>query len=289
MKKFKSFLFSFTPFLAALAVQLAVVYYFIFVSQMVFPIFGGEQDIMNLWNDINFNALVSIVFSISCVAFFGIWYYKSCGGDYRPHFKENYNHFQLAGVIMLVPATQFATSLIVSIIYIINSNIVDEYKDLMESAGMGENIPLYMMIYSVCLAPISEELIFRGVTMRIARRAFPFWFANLLQAVLFGVFHMNLLQGIYTFALGLVLGYVCEKGGHIYYAMFFHFLFNLWGTTSSYLLELIPEAILGYIIMVGVFFLFPAGLLLFTHGAHQKSLRPQHTFIEPWTGTNEES
>ena len=85
-----------------------------------------------------------------------------------------------------------------------------------------------MFIYAVILGPVCEELVFRGVTMRLVRRALPFWAANLMQAVLFGIFHMNWIQGIYAFVLGLVLGWICEKGGSIYFSMFFHILINFW-------------------------------------------------------------
>ena len=44
---------------------------------------------------------------------------------------------------------------------------------------------------------------------------------------------MNPLQGCYTFIVGLFMGYICEKGGTLYHAILFHFLFNLWGTTVS--------------------------------------------------------
>ena len=73
--------------------------------------------------------------------------------------------------------------------------------------------------------------------MRLVRRALPFWAANLMQAVLFGIFHMNWIQGIYAFVLGLVLGWICEKGGSIYFSMFFHILFNFWGTIIGPLLN----------------------------------------------------
>ena len=55
-----------------------------------------------------------------------------------------------------------------------------------------------------------------------------------MQAALFGLFHLNWIQGIYAFALGIVLGYVCERGGSIYYSMGLHLLFNLWGTLSGF-------------------------------------------------------
>ena len=123
-----------------------------------------------------------------------------------------------------------------------------------------------MMIYSVCLAPIGEELIFRGVTMRIARRSFPFWAANLIQAVLFGIFHMNMIQGIYAAVLGLFLGYVCEKGGSIYLAIVFHFLFNLWGTTSAEWLTVEDPMLISLIVIGGTIIGLVAGILFFRRG-----------------------
>jgi membrane protease YdiL (CAAX protease family) len=105
--------------------------------------------------------------------------------------------------------------------------------------------------------------------MRLARKAFPFWVANFMQAFLFGVFHMNPLQGCYAFTLGLVLGYVCERGGSIYYAILFHFLFNLWGTTSQWMAS-IDEMLLGTIIILGSLILLPAGMLLYNMGIHRR-------------------
>ena len=69
--------------------------------------------------------------------------------------------------------------------------------------------------------------------MHQAKKCLPFWAANLLQALLFGIFHMNMIQGIYAFCLGLVLGYVCNRGGSIYYSILLHMLFNFWGTVLS--------------------------------------------------------
>ena len=75
---------------------------------------------------------------------------------------------------------------------------------MMERSGIGTN---GMVIFAtVCLAPIGEELVFRGLTMKYAEKAFGrFWAANLLQAFLFGVIHMNWVQGVYAFFGGLVL------------------------------------------------------------------------------------
>lgn len=272
MKKFSTTLFSLVPFLTALGLQFVIVFYYMFLSAFVYPFISSDNNIDLLFSDMTFNTIISIVWSVICTVFFGIWYYRSCGGHYKPEIKKNWHPLQLVGIVLMVPATQFATSLLIGIISSIFPKWLEDYEALMESAGMTGDIPVFMMIYSVCLAPFSEELIFRGVTMRIARRALPFWFANLLQAFLFGVFHMNMLQGCYAFALGLILGYVCEKGGSIYHAILFHFLFNLWGTTSTWLSSL-SEGLLGSLILFGVFVLLPLGFVLFQHGIHKKEYR----------------
>lgn len=277
MKKVKTLLFSLVPFLLGFGIQYIAVFYLMIVAAIFMytaaPAITGHatsyEDIMNLFMNMDFNTLVMIVFSVSCTAIFGIWYYKSCGGNYRFHLKQDFHPMQLAGILVMIPGTQFATSLLVSILATIFPKWLEDYEAMMEAAGMGNEVSLLMMLYSVCLAPFSEELIFRGVTMRIARRAFPFWIANIIQAVLFGIFHMNLLQGCYAFALGLILGYICEHGGSIYYAIFFHFLFNLWGTTSQWMNSVDPM-LMGGIILLGAFVCFPVGTFLFHHGVHLK-------------------
>ena len=241
MKKLKTLLFSSVPFFLSFGLQFVAVYYLLFIASIflfaIAPIIQGKtysvNDLMAITSDINFSALISIVFSIFCIALFSIWYYKSCGGDFKIDIKKNFHRYEIIGIILLIPGAQFMSSIISTMVSLVFPSWMEEYMKLIENAGLNGDVPLLMMIYSVCLAPISEELIFRGVTFRIARRAFPFWTANIIQALLFGIFHLNPLQGCYTFVLGLFMGYICEKGGTLYHSILFHFLFNLWGTTVS--------------------------------------------------------
>ena len=149
---------------------------------------------------------------------------------------------------------------------------LDQYNQLFESSGITD-LTFLTILYSVILAPICEELIFRGVTMRCARKALPFWLANIMQAALFGLFHLNWIQGIYAFALGIVLGYVCERGGSIYYSMGLHLLFNLWGTFAVFLPE-IPDSIAASIIVIIVMIVsLVAGFVLFAAGRKKLASR----------------
>ena len=278
MKKFKTLLFSTVPFFLSIGLQFVAVYYLLFIAAIflfvIAPVLLGNSysidDLMTITADINFSALISIVFSIFSIALFAIWYYKSCGGNYKLNTKKSFHPYELFGILILIPGTQFMSGIITSIISSIYPSWLEEYMEMIENAGLTGDIPLLMMIYSVCLAPISEELVFRGVTLRIAQRAFPFWLANIIQALLFGIFHMNPLQGCYTFILGLFMGYICEKGGSIYHSIFFHLLFNLWGTTVAQWLEFLSPTVQGLLIIFGTAVGLLFGLRFFKKGNQLK-------------------
>ena len=149
---------------------------------------------------------------------------------------------------------------------------MDFYEKLMENAGLTQSPSLLLTLYAVLLGPIEEELTFRGVILSSAKRALPFWAANLFQAILFGLFHMNLIQGIYAFFIGICLGYVCERGGSIWLSIFLHILFNLWGTvlsTSSLFYESPMFIILFYALSIPLGIL---GLYLFHKNSSKASV-----------------
>lgn len=82
-----------------------------------------------------------------------------------------------------------------------------------------------MFLYSGILAPIAEEILFRGL---IQKRLMPYGkkFAILCSAFTFGIFHGSLLQSPYAFLVGLVLGYVAAEYS-IAWAMVLHMVNNL--------------------------------------------------------------
>ncbi len=81
-----------------------------------------------------------------------------------------------------------------------------------ETAEAIYNSSIYLQIIAVAiLAPVSEELIFRGL---IYKRMRVFWnapLATIASAAVFGAFHGNMLQFIYATLLGCALAYVYER------------------------------------------------------------------------------
>ena len=99
------------------------------------------------------------------------------------------------------------------------------YELVSKAVGVNRAVP--MMIATFVIAPFGEELFFRGVIMGYAKRYMPPAFAILFQGVLFGLYHGNIVQGIYACILGCLLGFVAYKANTLLASMILHFSINL--------------------------------------------------------------
>lgn len=84
---------------------------------------------------------------------------------------------------------------------------------------------LHVLLYAL-LAPILEELVFRGVIMQSLRR-FGDALALVCSSVLFALIHADILTLPYAFLSGLVIGYFVLRSGSLLTGMIIHFANNL--------------------------------------------------------------
>ncbi len=111
--------------------------------------------------------------------------------------------------------------------------LMQQYSQLMENIDFGN--PLFNFMLIAVVAPIFEEFFFRGAIYRELRSSTPIWVAIVLQALIFGVFHMNLVQGLYAFGIGIILGLVYEWSRSLWVPIIFHAVFNAIGTSADYI------------------------------------------------------
>lgn len=110
------------------------------------------------------------------------------------------------GVMCLCMGSQMVNSLWIMGLEFLFSLSGKSLMPLLESVS-GSSDSVSMFLYASILAPISEELLFRGFLLR-SMRPYGKRFAILGSAFFFGLFHGNLLQTPYAFLMGLLLGYV---------------------------------------------------------------------------------
>ena len=117
-----------------------------------------------------------------------------------------------------------------------------------------------MFLYAGILAPVTEEILFRGL---VQRSLMPFGkrFAIFCSAFTFGLFHGNLVQTPFAFLVGLVLGYVAAEY-NIFWAMLLHMINNLViADMLTRLLSFLPEVIAGVVIWL-IFLAFAVAALV---------------------------
>lgn len=84
----------------------------------------------------------------------------------------------------------------------------------------------------VLLAPLSEELVFRGAVLRTllmmlgGKGTRGCWAAIAISALCFAVAHGNMAQGVHAFLMGLLMGWLYYRTGSILMGMIIHLVNN---------------------------------------------------------------
>ncbi|MDI9471120.1 MAG: type II CAAX endopeptidase family protein [Bacillota bacterium] len=125
-------------------------------------------------------------------------------------------------------------------LYMILVSLLAEHSDFVagqleryaELAGSLTNEHLGAQILVFCvLVPAAEELLFRGVLcgelLRVASEPVVIW----VSALVFAVFHLNLIQSGYVFAAGLVLGAVYVWTRSLPLTILLHGIYNFIGSS----------------------------------------------------------
>ena len=129
-------------------------------------------------------------------------------------------------MVLLGFLVQIAASFVLTLVLDMMPSVADDYMSGLES--LLQITPA--MIFRVCVVfPILEEIIFRGIVIRIMYRFAPFAVANVCQALVFAIYHGNIVQGVYAFLLGLFIGYVLKLTRNIVYVFVLHMSINLLG------------------------------------------------------------
>ena len=174
--------------------------------------------------------------------------------------KHNMKPTQLLGAFAISYAVMYLSNLagqfFTNIIGIIKGSPVDDaIADLVSELN-----PLTALFVMVLLAPALEEWIFRKLlvdrTIRYGEGT-----AIFLSGLMFGLFHGNLNQFVYTFLVGAFWAFIYVKTGRLRYTIYLHMALNFMGSVGSlFFLDAISTLEGGFSAMNGFHFLL--GMLL---------------------------
>jgi membrane protease YdiL (CAAX protease family) len=118
--------------------------------------------------------------------------------------------------------------------------------------------PFPFMVSALFIAPVFEELFFRGILLRGLLGNYDAVVSIVLSALLFGIFHMNGPQFVNAFLLGFILGYVYYSTRSLMLCVAIHAMNN--GLAFYYGSDKNNPNLIGF--FVGIF-LLTIGLLAF--------------------------
>lgn len=169
-------------------------------------------------------------------------------------------------IFMIIIGFALVNSLIVSIL----SNDISSYEETNNFIGNMQSTLISMIIINI-VGPIFEEILFRGIIFDELSETSPLYIAVIIQGLLFAIAHGNLLQGIYTFTLGIILAvinYYCQS---IWSDILGHILFNIFGGILIAILFNISQ----YLYLVSVFL----GVIIFIVGFYLLIKRNKRDFV----------
>jgi len=94
--------------------------------------------------------------------------------------------------------------------------------------------PGWFILVGVVIAPLVEEIFFRGFLFQGFRQRYGWVNSLLLSSALFAMAHLDLVALIPTFIMGSVLAYMYHRSNSVWPGIILHFLVNALGMCSAY-------------------------------------------------------
>lgn len=201
-----------------------LVLYIVMQSMIDFPL-----ALYDYHHDTNWlaNPWISFFSNVTITGFIFIFGFRRANNKFKSVFAlKFFNPLVLIPVLILLPGMQYLVGLL--------NEQVDKvlppppwFWELFERIFENHFGFWGAALKVVVLAPIIEEILFRGIIMHGLMRNYRSWYAVLLSGLLFSLFHLNPWQMTYTFFLGLLLGWLMVRTRSLPLTILVHSINNL--------------------------------------------------------------
>lgn len=101
-------------------------------------------------------------------------------------------------------------------------------------AGTGAEVT-WILILCIALGPFVEEIMFRGILLKMFGASCGLFLSVIITSILFAISHGSIVQGAYTFVLGVALAVVRIKSTSLWSSLALHISFNITGAVLAFL------------------------------------------------------
>lgn len=227
---FKTILWVIFPIITFFAFQLLATIFVLFLNAS--ELMSSVDAYKKITNDnIMLIALITQILNIAVLL--PIFLKQRC---YLPEVKESAGIKVIITGIVFALGASFAVSLLMEPLNSIMQNIIPDggyntVNDTLTSSGT----LFIQFVYIVIIGPIAEEIMFRGFIFNRLMSKMPAWGAVVVSGALFGIFHMNSVQSILAFFIGVAIAILYIKTRSIIACMVFHIINNGFSFAESQL------------------------------------------------------
>lgn len=228
--------------------------------QMIFSLIGGlvfNTFLSNIFTNVDITLILQMFLQILSLGIASIFVRMYCEKKSEETAKTNIvlkDKFKIIYTTLLVIlALQLLLGLLFSAV-----GLTYDVTDTLNITPDANIITKLLTVIAIAFVPaIFEELFFRKSLIDFLSK-YGNKFALIFSAVLFGIAHMNLSQGIFAFIIGLIFGAIYIYTNDIRLTMTIHFVNNLLGAlemilSESYVLVLGVVIVIAFIYIVVLF------------------------------------
>ena len=195
----------------------------LFFTIMVYAKTTGEySSVENIINRLDAGFFITL--NEFAITIMGIILFKQNKDFLVCEFKTVNRHFSTVNFILYLLLLICFSILGTGILHFSSVNL-DNYFNTLDNKN-----PL-SLIFIIIIAPFIEEILFRGIVQKPLEK-YGKLFAITISSILFAIYHGNLIQGIYAFLCGMLLGFVASEYS-IKYSLILHTFNNLISTITE--------------------------------------------------------
>jgi membrane protease YdiL (CAAX protease family) len=207
----------------------------------------------NRWLGLNEMQLgvLSVVLGNGCV-FAGVMHHQKL--TYRELFHQSAASARATLVLIVPPVLLLVPGLMLVLVAAMNLLVLvvplSAWEESMFSRMADGSVAATL---AVCvMAPLLEEMLFRGIVLRGFLQRYSRWQAILGSALLFGVAHLNIYQFVVGLVLGTVLGWLYERTRSLIPCIALHAAYNTGTIFASELPETISlsDTLMGLLVLL---------------------------------------